>query len=122
MTAFKQGVQAPDETSPLLDSLKVKKVKVERAIERCKKAMGAVDAFMGNISVEHLDISKLGEAMDIYDKIEEKRDSKVFELEGELRAIKGEIEADKKRLKETGGNRQLRTASLLIFMRRMRLS
>ncbi|PPQ67434.1 hypothetical protein CVT26_007228 [Gymnopilus dilepis] len=109
VTAFKQGLQAPDETSPLLDELKVKKAKVGHAIERCKKAIGAVDAYMGNISVEHLDISKLGEAMDIYDTTEEKWDSKVLELEEELRAIEGQIEAEKKRLKESGGNRQLRT-------------
>ncbi|KAF8874253.1 hypothetical protein CPB84DRAFT_1853669 [Gymnopilus junonius] len=55
--------------------LKIKEAKAKHALERCKKAIGSIDQYMGNISVEHLDISKLGKAMDIYDTTEDKWDS-----------------------------------------------
>lgn len=109
VTAFKDKVQTPDESSPLLEELKVKKGKAEHGIERCKKAISAIDNYMGNISVEHLDVSKLGEAMDIYDTTEDKWDSKIFELEEELRLTEKQIDEEAKRLKANVGNKKLRT-------------
>ncbi|KAF8881696.1 hypothetical protein CPB84DRAFT_237037 [Gymnopilus junonius] len=109
VTAFKDKVRTPDETSPLLKELKIKEAKAKHALERCKKAIGSIDQYMGNISVEHLDISKLGEAMDIYDTTEDKWDSKMFDLEEELEAIEKQIEVERKRLGASVGNKKLRT-------------
>ncbi|KAF8961396.1 hypothetical protein BDZ97DRAFT_1759956 [Flammula alnicola] len=67
----------PQQTSPRLDELNAKKAKVKNALSRCKKARKALDNYIGKIDIQHLDVSKLGEAMDVYDTTEEKWDDKI---------------------------------------------
>ncbi|PPQ85972.1 hypothetical protein CVT25_001670 [Psilocybe cyanescens] len=109
VTAFKAEMEEPKETSPLLEELNAKKERANNALQRCRKALQAVDKYMGNISIEHLDVSKLGEAMDIYDTTEEKWDDKILEIQKELEGIKASINQETDRLENTVENKKLRT-------------
>lgn len=102
-------MEEPKETSPLLEELNAKKERANNALQRCRKALQAVDKYMGNISIEHLDVSKLGEAMDIYDTTEEKWDDKILEIQKELEGIKASINQETDRLENTVENKKLRT-------------
>ncbi|KAF8900862.1 hypothetical protein CPB84DRAFT_1815328 [Gymnopilus junonius] len=113
VTASKVDMQQPDRTSPLMEELRDKKDKVQNALDRCKKAINVIDSYMDNISIEHLDVSKLGEAMDVYDTTEEKWDGKVHDLEKELKLVNDQIVNETKRLESVVGNRKLRTQVII---------
>ncbi|PPQ69929.1 hypothetical protein CVT26_013254 [Gymnopilus dilepis] len=109
VTASKVDMQEPPSSSPLLEELKDNKIKIQSALDRCKKAVAVIDGYMDNISIEHLDVSKLGEAMDVYDTTEEKWDNKIHDLEKELERVGDEIVKETERLEAMVPNKKLRT-------------
>ncbi|KDR71602.1 hypothetical protein GALMADRAFT_127088 [Galerina marginata CBS 339.88] len=109
VTISKTPKQQADKTSPLLQELNDNKFRLQGTLERCKKALHAIESYMGKISMEHLDISKLGDAMDVYDTTEEKWDNKILEVSKEISAINTQIEKETKRLQENVPNNKLRT-------------
>jgi hypothetical protein len=92
-----------------LDELDGKKVIAKNTLERCKKALKAIDAYVDKLDVEHLDISKLGEAMDIYDSTEEKWEKKIILIEKEIASLDMQISDEELRLEKKIGNKKLRT-------------
>jgi predicted nucleic acid-binding Zn-ribbon protein len=102
-------MQEPDDASPLLDELKDKKLRAMNTIERCKKALKAIDTYIDKLVVEHLDISKLGEAMDIYDSTEEGWEDKIILLNKEIVSLDKKIEEEESRLRKQVGSKKLRT-------------
>ncbi|KAF8960056.1 hypothetical protein BDZ97DRAFT_1906024 [Flammula alnicola] len=109
VASSKVAKKQPDETSPLLEELNGNKEKATDALERYKKALKAIDGYMDKIDVQYLDISKLGEAMEIYDTTEEKWDAKIRQVNKEIEAIEGEMTEEEERLENAVGNKELRT-------------
>ncbi|KDR71591.1 hypothetical protein GALMADRAFT_253935 [Galerina marginata CBS 339.88] len=109
VTVFKVEKQQPDKSSSLLEELKGKKAQANNALGRCKNALAAVGSYIDRLSIEHLDISKLGEAMDIYDTTEEKWDNKILEVEKSLEVIDTQIQEERQRLEEQVADARLRT-------------
>ena len=100
-------------TSPLLDELSQKEEKAENALARCRKAVGSIEEYMGKLAVEHLDISKLGEAMDVYDTTQQKWDDKILQFLQEIKDIQDTKAAEMKRLADRGINKKLRTQAVI---------
>ena len=68
---------------------------------------------MEKLDVEHLDISKLGEAMDVYDATQEKWDDKTLQLIQKIKDIEKETEAELDLLKDQGINKKLRSQAVI---------
>ena len=100
-------------TSPLLDELSQKEEKAKNALARCRKAVGSIEEYMGKLAVEHLDISKLGEAMDVYDTTQQKWDDKILQFLQEIKDIQDTKAAEMKRLADRGINKKLRTQAVI---------
>lgn len=109
VTAFKAEMQEPETTSPLLKDLNERKERAKNALERSRRALQAIDKYMGNISIEHLDISKLGESMEIYDNTEEKWEDKILQLQSEIETLGTQINQEEERLESAGEHKKLRT-------------
>lgn len=102
-------IERPDSSSPLLKELDNKKEKMNNVLKRCRKALEAIDKYMNNISIESLDISKLGEAMDIYDTTEQKWDERIIDIKKEMENIDSQIIQETERLEKLVENKKLRT-------------
>ncbi|KAH9475070.1 Protein F37C4.5 [Psilocybe cubensis] len=112
----KAPIARPEISSPLFRDLDDRKARAENALQRCIKAKQAVEKYMGNISVEHMDISKLGEAMDVYDNTEEKWDLKIMELRKDIKDLEIQMDQEVQRLEMQVENKKLRTkVTLTIF-------
>ena len=61
----------------LLDELSQREGKATNALARCKKVVKSIEDYMGRLDVEHLGISKLGEAINVYDTTQGKWDDKI---------------------------------------------
>ncbi|KIM43920.1 hypothetical protein M413DRAFT_25436 [Hebeloma cylindrosporum] len=109
VTASKVDIQEREDTSPLLDELEDKKLKTENTLERCRKALKAIDTYVGKLDVEHLEISKLGEAMDVYDSTGEEWEDKIILVKKEIVSLNKKIKAEELRLEGKVGNKKLRT-------------
>lgn len=113
VTSSKLEMEENLETSPFMDELSKKEEKAVNALARCKKAVQSIEEYVGKLNVEHLDISKLGEAMDVYDITHEKWDDKILQLLQEIKDIQDEKKAEKERLGNRGINKKLRTQAVI---------
>ena len=102
-------MQERDDASPLLDELEDKKLRAKNTLERCKKALKAIDTYVDKLDVENLDISKLGEAMNIYDSTGEKWEERIILVKKEIASLDEKIDEEKLRLEKKIGNKKLRT-------------
>ena len=93
----------------MLEELEDKRLKAVNTIERYKKTLRAIDTYINKLNVEHLDISELGNAMDIYDSTEEEWENKITLVEKEIVSLDKEIEKEKLGLEKQVGNKKLRT-------------
>ncbi|PPQ90355.1 hypothetical protein CVT25_007757 [Psilocybe cyanescens] len=109
VTVYTVPIERPDSSSPLLKELDNKKEKMNNVLKRCRKALEAIDKYMNNISIESLDISKLGEAMDIYDTTEQKWDERIIDIKKEMENIDSQIIQETERLEKLVENKKLRT-------------
>lgn len=96
------------ETSELLERLKKQEMDAENALARSYKALKAIDAYIDKLDAQSLDISKLGEAMEIYDNTGQKWDDNIIILEKKKKVIGDEIDAEEARLQETVTDKKLR--------------
>ena len=97
-------------TSPTLTALLLKKEKTQKALERCKKSISSLEAYLRTLNVERVDVSQIGNVMESYNIEGEKLDFRVLQLEKELETIQGEINVEKRKLKGFVGNVGLRAA------------
>ena len=113
VTSSKLEMKRDPQISPLMDELFQKEVKAANALARCKKVVQSIEEYMGKLDVEHLDILKLGEAIDVYDITQEKWDDKIFRLEHEIKDIQDKKEDELERLRDQGINKKLRTQAVI---------
>ena len=113
VVSYKAEMAEPDSSSPRLDDLENKKEQAEKALKRARKATGAIDAYMAGLDASKLDISKLGEAMDVYDETGEKWGGKALDLEKEIEALDKEISKEREGLGSKVLNKKLRGVVVL---------
>jgi len=94
-------------TSPTLAALLLKKEKTQKALERCKKSISSLEAYLRTLNVERVDVSQIGNVMESYNIEGEKLDFRMLELEKELETIQGEINVEKRKLLGSVGNDEL---------------
>lgn len=102
-------MQNTPETSPLLEELEEDRNRAEGVLKRCKKVLGAMDAYVGKLAVEHIPIAMLGEAMDMYDATEAKWDGLIAKTEKEILSIKKRLHEEEEKLSNDIPNKKLRT-------------
>lgn len=98
-----------------MDDLEDKRSLIKTALDRAEKARKIIDNYMDQITVEHLDVSKLGEAMDVYDCTDEKWEIRVRELKKELNTLDEQIKAEADRLVANDIPVTLRTKVVIDF-------
>ncbi|KAJ7268023.1 hypothetical protein C8J57DRAFT_1450382 [Mycena rebaudengoi] len=74
-----KGVHIPT-TSPELTVLLRKKAKISSALARCEKSLASLEQYLGSLTVQHLEVSKLENVMDNYDSTGGKLDDKKAEI------------------------------------------
>ncbi|KAF9465728.1 hypothetical protein BDZ94DRAFT_1320028 [Collybia nuda] len=92
--------------SPDLEDLLSKQEWNQKALERAKKSLASLEAYLSTLNVQHINVTELGQVMDSYDIAGEKLDKKVTELEKTLKGIEADIKVERKKL--TGPTRDAR--------------
>jgi len=87
-------------SSPRLAELNLKLSNLTHSLDRVQTARSSINGFVQSIDIERLDISKLGDAMDVYEAAEEKWDVKLVELELEIDMLKEQIAEEEDTLRE----------------------
>ncbi|KAJ7064632.1 hypothetical protein C8F01DRAFT_1127536 [Mycena amicta] len=95
-------------TSPELTALLKKKEQTKNALTRCEKSVVSLEQYLGSLTVEHLDWSKIENVMDSYNSTGEKLDAKRSELTEQLRTLDGDIERERERIAVPHENDELR--------------
>ncbi|KAJ7268031.1 hypothetical protein C8J57DRAFT_1067701 [Mycena rebaudengoi] len=110
-----KGVHIPT-TSPELTVLLRKKDKISSALARCEKSLASLEQYLGSLTVQHLEVSKLENVMDNYDSTGGKLDDKKAELTEQLKAIDIEITLERARIAVPHENDKLRVkAAINVF-------
>jgi peptidoglycan hydrolase CwlO-like protein len=91
-----------------LDSLLAKKEWNQKALERSKKSIASLEAYLSSLNVQHVDVTELGKVMDNYDAVGQKLDEKVTKLEKTLKAIEADIKTERDKLREHSENAKLK--------------
>ncbi|KAF9465723.1 hypothetical protein BDZ94DRAFT_299259 [Collybia nuda] len=94
-------------TSPALKALQSKKQRTQKALRRCKKSIGSVEAYLTTLHVQHIDMAKLGQVMTDYNATAEQLDERLLELEQELNDIEEEIVVECAELQGTAIDKKL---------------
>jgi hypothetical protein len=94
-------------TSPVLKALQAKKQRTFKALQRCKKAIQSIEAYLDTLNVQHIDMAKLGQVVADYDGTAEQLDERLLELEQQLNDIEEEMEAESAKLRGTTANEKL---------------
>lgn len=103
-------------TSPELEALISKKKRADKALARTKKSLDSLSAYLASFNVDHLDVSKLQSAVDVYDTSAAQLDEKVTELEKEIKEIDEAMDEERKKLAGPSENSKLNLkASIGIF-------
>jgi len=113
VTSYKAERTEPESTSPRLEELKSKKERAQNTSKRAKKATEAIDAYMAQLDASNLDISKLGEAMDVYDTTGEKWGGKTLGIEKEIEVLDEQISKELEALENKVLNKKLRGVIVL---------
>jgi len=92
-------VNAVVPTSTRSAELSQEKSRIQKEKERAVKARDVIDSYMKNITIEHLDVAKLGEAMEVYDTTYAKWETKVLALDDQLRVLEEEVKNEGKKVK-----------------------
>jgi len=100
VTAFKDSnIDAARPMSVHLVEFTRERSRLRNEKERAANARDVVDSYMKNITVEHLDVTKLGETMEVYDTTYAKWENKVLMLDEQLRLLGEKIKTEEDRLK-----------------------
>ncbi|KAJ6469143.1 hypothetical protein C8R47DRAFT_1055473 [Mycena vitilis] len=100
-------------TSPELTALLKSKEKTTDALARCEKSIASLQRYLGSMTVEHLDVSKLETVMETYDSAGEKLDAKKSDLTEALRKVDADILVEKGRIAIPHENDQLRVKAAI---------
>ncbi|KAF8799602.1 hypothetical protein BYT27DRAFT_7149586 [Phlegmacium glaucopus] len=94
-------------SSDTLKELLDKKRRTEKATERAKKSLAALETYLGSLKIEHLDATNLRQVVNNYDTAAEELDNRIAELEDVLAETNEAIEVEKARLSGPVGNANL---------------
>ena len=94
-------------TSPTLAALLVKREQTQKALERCKKSIASLEAYLGTLNLQHVIHSQIRNVLEKYDFEGEKLDVRMIELEKELDTLECDIKAEKIKLEGPGSNDKL---------------
>ncbi|KAG6815207.1 hypothetical protein H0H93_010580, partial [Arthromyces matolae] len=86
-------------TSPTLTTLLSREEKAGRALERCKKSLGALETYLSSMDVRTIDVTQIGAAVKEYDFVAEGLDDRVLELGKELRDLDEQIKEERTKLR-----------------------
>ena len=81
-----------------------RKRRTEKACERAKKSLTALETYLGSLKIEHLEASNLREVVNSYDTAAEELDNKMSELTNVLTETDEAISVEKRRLSGPVGN------------------
>ncbi|KAJ7205272.1 hypothetical protein GGX14DRAFT_522742 [Mycena pura] len=85
-------------TSPELTELLGRREKTASALARCEKSLSSLEKYLDTLTVEHLDVSKLGSVMEHYDSTGEKLHARKSELTEQLRVVEADIQRERLRI------------------------
>jgi hypothetical protein len=104
-------------TSATIDELLLKKQRTEKALERCKKSLASLEAYLSTLNVQHIDVTELGKVMENYDATGAVLDEKVLGLEKTLKGIEEQLEVERKNLAEPSrlNDRLKQRATISVF-------
>jgi hypothetical protein len=92
---------------PNLKALQAKKQRMLKALQRCKKSMQSIEAYLDTVNIQHIDMVKLGQVVADYDLKAEKPDERSLELEQQLSDIEEEMNAELVKLQGATVNEEL---------------
>ena len=94
-------------TSDTLKDLLKKKKRTEKACERAKKSLAALETYLASLKIEHLAASNLREVVDGYDTAASELDDKIAELDDVLIETNEAISVEQAKLSGPTGNEKL---------------
>jgi hypothetical protein len=100
-------------SSPKLTELSNKREKTKNALVRCEKALRSLEQYVNALTVKHLEVSKLADALESYDSTGERLDAKKSQLTEELRLIDAEITVERAQLTVPHEDNKLRTTTAI---------
>ncbi|KAG6898902.1 hypothetical protein C0993_002979 [Termitomyces sp. T159_Od127] len=93
--------------SSAISDLTEKKLKTSRALERCRKAIHSVEAYLATMDVKTIDVVQVRQVLKEYDSTAEELDNRVLELEAQLREIRAELRKERAKSRSTKTNGRL---------------
>ncbi|KAJ7162879.1 hypothetical protein C8R46DRAFT_903388 [Mycena filopes] len=100
-------------SSPALVALLSKRGRTANALARCAKSIASLEQYLGSLTVEHLDVSKLESVMANYDATGERLDARKIDLTAELRQIDEDVAAERTRIASPHENDKLRVRAAI---------
>ncbi|KAJ7149159.1 hypothetical protein C8R43DRAFT_504406 [Mycena crocata] len=100
-------------SSPRLSDLLKRRETKTHALMRCEKSLSALEQYMGSLTVQHLEVSKLEDVLEKYESTGERLDAKKAELTEELRALDAEIGIERAAIALPHENDRLRTTAAI---------
>uniref|UniRef100_A0A0W0EWR3 DUF4140 domain-containing protein n=1 Tax=Moniliophthora roreri TaxID=221103 RepID=A0A0W0EWR3_MONRR len=81
-----------------LNELTLKKTRIEKALERCKRSIASLESFLGTVSAAHTKSSDLRSVVKDYDASAGELDEKLLGLEQRLKDVEKEIQEERKKI------------------------
>ncbi|CAK5270370.1 unnamed protein product [Mycena citricolor] len=95
-------------TSPVLETLLATQALAETALARTERAIASLETYLGSVTVEHLDVSKLDSVIAAYDATGARLDARKAELGAQLLQLEGQVREERDRIAVPHENDQLR--------------
>ncbi|KAJ6554999.1 hypothetical protein DFH09DRAFT_577671 [Mycena vulgaris] len=114
--AKEKGEHVPTSSSELTQLLNNRE-STANALARCEKSLASLEQYLNSLTVEHLEVAKLGSVLENYDSTGEKLDNRKAELTEQLRVLDADIELERARIAVPHENDKLRVkASIGVFV------
>lgn len=107
-------VEATTKSTPKLTDLRKQKSRVQRALDRKKKAIKAISSFYNSLTVNHVDAVELVKTTKQLESVHAELDEKLMSLEEELRVLQQEIKDERGTVKDDTYRQLGRCASITI--------
>ncbi|KAJ7037477.1 hypothetical protein C8F04DRAFT_952804 [Mycena alexandri] len=100
-------------SSPKLVELLSAREKKSNALVRCEKALASVEQYLGSLTLQHLDVSKLDTVLQHYEATGARLDAQKSELTEELRRMDGEVATEHAAIAVPHENNKLRVKAAI---------
>ena len=106
-------------TSPKLEDLLSQKIRLEKALTLCRKAIASVETFHESLDVQHVQALRLSEVQQGISAVAEDLDEKLLGLEEKLEEVTNALEEERMVLGEVKADDELRKqVSITVFAER----